>query len=87
MMHQKKDNVAAQHDKYAKAYAERDIYNVCIEGTLELRKRAKEFIPPYPAEPDDDYAYPCTMSSDIANGSGMPPSRARSKAPGTMSHS
>lgn len=57
MTHQKKDNVAAQHDKYAKAYAERDIYNVCIEGTLELRKRAKEFIPPYPAEPDDDYAY------------------------------
>ncbi len=56
-MIEKKDNVGAQHSKYGKAYKEREMYEACIEGTLELREYAKQYIPQFPAESDKSYEF------------------------------
>ena len=57
MIYEKQDNVGAQHSKYAKAHKEREMYEACIEGTLELREHAKQYIPQFPAEDDDSYKF------------------------------
>lgn len=51
------DNVAARHPHYWDAKEEREVYQDVVEGTLELREKARKYLPQFPAETDADYAY------------------------------
>lgn len=56
-MANQKDIVSTTHPEYWEAKEEREVYQDVIEGTLELREKARKYLPQFPAETDADYAY------------------------------
>ena len=56
-MENKKDFVGATHPEYFTQRQKREIYSDVIAGTLRLRSQAKQYLPKFPAETDEDYRF------------------------------
>ena len=57
MDYNEKDEVGAVHPDYWHIAKKREVYQDVVEGTLKLREKRKKYLPPFPAETNEDYNF------------------------------
>ena len=57
MDYNEKDEVGAVHPEYWHIAKKREVYQDVAEGTLKLRAKRKQYLPPFPAETNEDYNF------------------------------
>jgi hypothetical protein len=57
MDYNEKDEVGAVHPEYWHIAKKREVYQDVVEGTLKLREKRKKYLPPFPAETNEDYNF------------------------------
>jgi hypothetical protein len=57
MDYKEKDEVGAVHPEYWHIAKKREVYQDVAEGTLKLRAKRKQYLPPFPAETPEDYNF------------------------------
>jgi hypothetical protein len=57
MDYNEKDEVGTVHPDYWHIAKKREVYQDVAEGTLKLRAKRKQYLPPFPAETSEDYNF------------------------------